>query len=123
MCDCTICKATDKLRTAGFDAWPKGELRPIPRNLKDKGYAAHWAHCGAEFYRKPVPAGSPFPCTGTPQSDPRIGYHFPGGQVGKVRREVGKKPWPRSSKHDPRPPATDDAAEYAASFAKSNHLT
>ena len=123
MCNCTICKATDKFH-GGFATWPKGELRPIPRKLADKGYAAHWTHCGAEFYRKPAAlSGSPFPCTGTPQSDPRIGYHFPGGQVGKVRASATDKPWPRSSEHDPRPPATDDAAEYAATFAKSIHLT
>lgn len=120
MCDCTICKATNALRHAGFDAWPKGEPRPIPRVLKDKGYAAHWAHCGAEFYRKPGPAGSPFPCNGVPQSDPRIAYHFPGGQIGKVRHQAGEKAWPRK---DDRPPATDDAAEYAAAFCKANHLT
>lgn len=123
MCECVSCKITDKFRTTGFDTWPKGELRPLPRKLADKTYAAHWSHCGAEFYRKPAAlSGSPFPCTGTPQSDPRIAYSFPGGQVGKVRLAAREPVWPRRD-GSARPAATDDAAEYVKAFCQANRLT
>ena len=121
VCTCASCKITDSYTDKGFAAWPKGEMRPIPRKIKDPAYAAHWAHCGAEFYRKPAAVlGSPFPCTGTKHGDPRAWYHFPGGQVGKARSAPGGKLWPRK---DGVSPATKDAQEYVAAFVKANCLT
>lgn len=50
MCNCTSCELTDSYADKGFAEWPKGEH--IRRSGKDKVYAAHWAHCGAEAYQK-----------------------------------------------------------------------
>ena len=50
MCNCVSCTETDSYAEKGFASWPKGEH--IRRHGKDKAYAAHWAHCGAEAHQQ-----------------------------------------------------------------------
>lgn len=128
MCNCTSCKATDRLHDAGFAAWPKGERAPATvygRNKipADKAYKAHWAHCGAEAHRQraKLDMRMVLPCAGTPQTDPRIGYSFPGGQVAQYRHGgPGGKLYERRGS---RIPATENVAEYVRLFCKENNLT
>ena len=98
-------------------------LRALPiekLERMDKAYLAHVAY-GKRSGGTNVLAGSPFPCIGTRQTDPRIAYHFPGGQHGKVRFTSGdEKTFPREDK---RPDATDDPVEYVSRFIKANNLT
>jgi hypothetical protein len=115
MCTCTSCKFTDSFSIKGFDAWPKGEPKGPAKARAE--YAAHWRHCGGS--QKPHTLGSPFPCTGTPQTDPRIWYHFPNGQRGKARRKHGETPYSR----DDYPHGVEGAAEYVAAFVSANNLT
>jgi hypothetical protein len=124
MCTCVSCKLTDSYSSKGFDVWPKAEgMRPLPAKLKDPVYDAHWRYCGAKFYAKPAgTAGSPFPCTGTRQVDPRAAYSFPGGQVGKVKRYAdAPMAFPRRDELA-RPQYVDDTAGYVAAFTAANHL-
>lgn len=128
MCDCTSCKATDRLRDAGFAAWPKGERAPATvygRNKipADKAYKVHWAHCGAEAHRQraKLDMRMRLPAGGTAQSDPHLGYAFPGGQVAQCRYEgPGGKLCERRDSHIP---ATENVAEYVRLFCKGNNLT
>lgn len=112
MCDCTTCKFTSDAK-----GWPSGA--PKGKRISDAEYAAHWRHCGAEFHRKrKALTGSPFPCRGTVRSDPRIGYHFPGGQVAELRAGPGCSLRPQEGC----PEYTDDVREYVARFCAANLL-
>ena len=42
MCSCTSCEHTDKLRSAGFAEWPKGEA--VGKRRSESLYAAHVRH-------------------------------------------------------------------------------
>mgnify|MGYP001611899260 CR=1 FL=1 len=85
----------------------------------DKAYLAHVAY-GKRSEGSNMLTGSPFPCTGTRQTDPHIAYHFPGGQHGEVRfTSDDKKTFPRK---DERPDATNDPVEYVSRFIKANNL-
>lgn len=65
MCDCTSCKATDRLAGAGFDNWPKGE-KATPKeatmiytahvnfNWRDARKRAELGPKGADFYGTPA---------------------------------------------------------------------
>ena len=117
MCQCTTCRFTDSHK-GGFPTWPKGEPKGAAKSKAE--YSAHWAHCGAEFGRKPAAlSGSPFPCRGTPRTDPRIWYHFPGGQVGQARHECGSALIDRKE----RPDAARSVSDYSAAFCAANNLT
>ena len=62
------------------------------------------------------------PSLKTPQTDPRIGYYFPGGQVAKMRVSRGANLFSRPTK-DVGMRATDSVSEYVAAFCKLNNLT
>ena len=117
MCRCPSCRFTDSFTTKGVDAWPRGEPKGPAKSKAE--YAAHWRHCGGS--QKPHTLGSPFPCTGTPQTDPRIWYHFPGGQIGQARHRHGHPLRPRSNKD--RPDATESIPDYVVAFCLANNLT
>ena len=120
MCRCASCRVTDSFSRKSFADWPKGEPKGAAKAKAE--YSAHWSHCGAEFGRKPAAlSGSPFPCRGTAQTDPRIWYHFPGGQVGQARHGPGFQPQPRGA--DSYPSATDCPPDYVAAFCLANNLT
>lgn len=127
MCDCTSCKATDSFH-GGFTTWPKGERAPATvfgrdKIPADKAYKAHWAHCGAEAHRQRAKLDTRMvlPRAGVPQTDPRISYSFPGGQVAQYRHGgPGSKLYER---RDSRIPATENVAEYVRLFCKENNLT
>ena len=114
MCTCASCKFTDSFRSKGFEAWPKGEPKGPARSKAE--YAAHWQHCGGS--QRPRTLGSPFPCTGTKQTDPRLWYHFPGGQVGKGRVHPGADLVPRSKPL----PMSHTLEGYMEAFTKANNL-
>lgn len=120
MCSCASCKATNKAR-----AWPvavsRRQITAADVRLRaDPVYAAHWRHCSV-IRKGPTYIRSPFPCTGTPQTDGRDGYSFPGGQVGKVRVLADKKPW--KGRPNGNIPAIESPREYVAAFCKANNLT
>lgn len=127
MCNCTSCKATDRLRDAGFAAWPKGERAPATvygRNKipADKAYKVHWAHCGAEAHRQraKLDMRMRLPAGGTAQSDPHLGYAFPGGQLGSTREHAGVKFF---EKRGTALEATTNTDKYVKMFCKANNLT
>jgi hypothetical protein len=115
MCRCTTCKFTDSFASTSFADWPRGESKGAAKSKAE--YAAHWRYCGGS--QKPHTLGSPFPCTGTHRTDPRIWYHFPGGQVGQARPSadcgrIDRKGWPD---------ATNITDDYVADFCLANGLT
>lgn len=127
MCNCTSCKATDRLHDAGFAAWPKGERAPATvygRNKipADKAYKAHWAHCGAEAHRQRAKLDTRMrlPAGGTAQSDPHLGYAFPGGQLGSTRENAGAKVF---EKRGTALKATTNTDKYVKMFCEANNLT
>ena len=120
MCTCASCKVTDAVRE-----WPKAVSRrqitaADVRLRADPVYAAHWRHCGVAP-KGPTLMGSPFPCTGTPQTDGRAGYAFPGGRAPLRRQNSNDKP--RAWSRFPALPAEDDSAAYVRAFVAANHLT
>jgi hypothetical protein len=118
MCTCSSCRHTDSFAGKGFADWPRGEPKGAAKSKAE--YSAHWSHCGAEFGRKLAAlSGSPFPCRGTVHGDPRIWYHFPGGQVGKARHGFGHPLQPRRDKTLPEV----SAANYVDAFCTANNLT
>ena len=131
MCECPSCKATDALREAGFDAWPKAEITPA-RFARVRAMDAHQlAHADKHYIahvRRCVPAAPKLDLSakgariGTVHTDPRIAYAFPGGQIKQVRFAPGAKlvPHPDSDKREV--PYTSDAPEYVRRFCEANHL-
>ena len=124
MCTCTSCEFTDKYAGKSFAEWPRGA--PKGKAKSEAEYRAHVAHAFAGASKsigfKPGQAAR-FPVTGTERTDPRIWYHFPGGQQGKHRPTRDQAALGLLIHRETYPGAEDNPARYVEAFLRANHLT
>jgi hypothetical protein len=109
MCTCASCENTDSFRDKTFAEWPRGN--PAGRKAASEyealvAYARQWGRGYAGVMHEP-PIGIKARAYSPSREDPHAGYKFPGTWDKVQRREI---------------PMPDTGSDYAAQFARLNHL-